>query len=707
VASKTKKQSSEDSVIPYAQVSSARRSGSRWLAAAVSAVAFGGGEALAQTDVEAEDPPEAASEAGAIVYPPSFFAAFKPANANDMVGRLPGFTFNKGDDVRGFGGAAGNVLIDGERPSSKAVPLDQVLQRIPTSEIERVELIRGGAPGIDMQGLPVVANVVRKTGASFTRAFQTLVKPYTNGFVGLNPRLEATYRVGRLSLDSLLAGRKDMHTDSGDGEITRRNAAGAVFQQGEFDSKVINKVIQANGSAAYRRLSDQFRLNLSAERNDLDREEAALPLDPGLGRFSERSRTKTRADKAEIGGDYQRDLAPWLSGQLIGLKTFKADRLNSIGQSRSPTQVSAEDSTSGETILRGVLSAVRSQSLRFEGGAEGAFNFLDARSSLTVAGAPVLLPSANVRVEERRAEGFITATAKPHAKLSVEAGLRWEVSTIRQTGGANQDKTLSFPKPRLIVSWAPDASSQLRLRVERQVGQLNFKDFAASAQIEANTVNAGNPDLEPERGWVTELALERRFWGGAAAVLTLAHADIQKVVDVIPIAGRFDAPGNIGDGTKDEVKFSLTLPLTRLGVSGGSLRFNGTWRRSKVTDPVTGLKRRISNQRPFEGDFLLSKAFPKLNASLNLEGSLGYVETIYRISEVRRTQETPLYKLYWDWSPRPDLIFRFQFENVVGKQRRRDRELFTGPRSAGVVNYVENRYAEQAPFLMVRVRKVF
>jgi len=61
-------------------------------------------------------------------------------------------------------GAAGNVLVDGKRPSSKSDSIDQILQRIPMSQVERVDVIRGGAPGIDMQGKTVLANVVRKKG---------------------------------------------------------------------------------------------------------------------------------------------------------------------------------------------------------------------------------------------------------------------------------------------------------------------------------------------------------------------------------------------------------------------------------------------------------------------------------------------------------------------------------------------------------------
>ena len=73
-----------------------------------------------------------------------------------MIFRLPGFNLDTGDSgTRGFAGAAGNVLIDGDRPSSKSDSLDAVLRRISAGSVERIELIRGGAPGIDMQGRAV------------------------------------------------------------------------------------------------------------------------------------------------------------------------------------------------------------------------------------------------------------------------------------------------------------------------------------------------------------------------------------------------------------------------------------------------------------------------------------------------------------------------------------------------------------------------
>src|SRR3954469_5195590 len=113
-------------------------------------------------------PALAQEETGISVYPPSFFADARPATALDMLNRLPGFSLDTGtgSSVRGFAGTAGNALVDGARPTAKNDDLGAILQRIPAASVERIELIRGSAPGIDMQGQSVVANVVRKKGDS-------------------------------------------------------------------------------------------------------------------------------------------------------------------------------------------------------------------------------------------------------------------------------------------------------------------------------------------------------------------------------------------------------------------------------------------------------------------------------------------------------------------------------------------------------------
>ncbi|WP_348253287.1 hypothetical protein, partial [Salmonella enterica] len=82
------------------------------------------------------------------------------------------------------------------------------------------------------------------------------------------------------------------------------------------------------------------------------------------------------------------------------------------------------------------------------------------------------------------------------------------------------DKTFSFIKPRLLATWTPGAANQFRIRFEREVGQLDFNAFAASAELQNDNVLGGNIDLEPEQRWISELAYERRFWGDGVVSIT-------------------------------------------------------------------------------------------------------------------------------------------------------------------------------------------
>ena len=103
-----------------------------WLASAAAGVLIlAAGQAMAQGAPETPQP--AAGTEGVTVFEAAFFADAQPQNAMDMVMRVPGFSFDEGDDVRGLGGAAGNVLIDGRRPASKSEPLEETVRRIPAS----------------------------------------------------------------------------------------------------------------------------------------------------------------------------------------------------------------------------------------------------------------------------------------------------------------------------------------------------------------------------------------------------------------------------------------------------------------------------------------------------------------------------------------------------------------------------------------------
>jgi hypothetical protein len=681
-----------------------------WRAAGCAALLWAAaGAALAQ-----EPAPVEGVAGGVIPFTPDFFTQFQPANALDMVNRIPGFSFNAGEQVRGFQGAVGNVLIDGQRPSSKSVTLDALLARIPAGQVERIDLIRGGAPGIDMQGLPILANVIRKPGAGLTGAVEFGVKGYAGHRTGPLGKLQLTRKSGGLTLDGTVTiERADPESDANqsgvaEGRQTRRDGLGRITSFGRTQLSIRNNLYQANGSAEYRRGKDLYHLNLGLERLNQPRREDSDLQTPARVRFRELLDQWSRADKAEIGADYERQLGRGASWQVVALHTYKFNDLVSTFATPAATTVSTRRATSGESIARTSIQGVTWRGVGFAAGAEAALNTLDSTSGLIVGGVAQSLPSANVRVEEKRAEGFVTASAKPTSKTSLELGLRVETSTISQSGDVDRSRSFTFAKPRAIFTWSPGAGLQLRLRAERVVGQLNFESFAASGDLILGAA-AGNTDLQPERAWLFEGAVEKRFWGQGVAILAFTHRELRQVNDRVAIftpTGVFDAPGNIDRGTRDELKTTLVVPLDRLGLKNTQIRNINTYRMSKVIDPVTGRPRQIAGIQNTIYEAYVTRDFPKWRSTLTFGGRFGFHMANYRLVE-RRVEKRPVaLDANWVWKMTPDWQLRVAVENPFPKLITRDRDTYT-PTRAGSLVQEEDRRLFATTLYTVRFRRTF
>lgn len=98
-------------------------------------------------------------------YDSAFFSRYQPNTALDMVKQVPGFQLDDGDTSRGFATTAGNVLINGRRPSAKQDRPSATLSRIPASQVSGIELIRGQMQGLDMLGQQAVVNVLLRDDA--------------------------------------------------------------------------------------------------------------------------------------------------------------------------------------------------------------------------------------------------------------------------------------------------------------------------------------------------------------------------------------------------------------------------------------------------------------------------------------------------------------------------------------------------------------
>ncbi|MBN8551306.1 MAG: outer membrane beta-barrel protein [Caulobacterales bacterium] len=675
------------------------------MAAASSALLLAAGPVLAQELAPASP---AASE-GITVYDSPFFAGIQLNSAMDMIERVPGFSFDEGDDVRGLGGTAANVLIDGRRPASKSEPMEDTLRRIPAAQVLRLELIRGGAPGIDMQGRPVVVNVVRVPGAGANTTFAVASGWYQDGRTTPAVRFEGARPLSggrRFEWSSLIYTFVD--DGAGEGPRQRFDAAGTLVRDAYSDETAGGR--GGTFSAGWQQNLGGGRLalngRLQAETYQWALEDAVFAVPPG-GLW-------VNDDYSEIDGEFglnwQRPFGDRWRFEAIGIQRLRGSDFATDFDNGTGTGEFTEDSSSGESIGRVTLRHTRSPTWSLEVGGEAAFNFLESATIYTDNGVPVVLPSSDVRVEELRGEMFGSSTWRPNARWGFELGMRAEVSTITQSGDTDLERSFFYPKPRALVTWTPDDRNQFRLRIEREVGQLDFGEFVSSAAFNTGVVTAGNAELEPDKTWVAELAWERSFWDGGSLVVSLAHAEITDASDRVPIytaTDVFDAPGNIGAGTSDSLAVNLTLPLERLGLAGARLRAELQWEISEVVDPTTGERRRISGQEPFDGELNFTQDLPRWNLQWGGSAFLGYFARDYRFDAIDTTELEPWYTLFAEWRYRPDVSLRLEFQNLSGRNYTQTREVYTGPRDTSGIAFREVRDLNVDPFIYFRIRRTW
>ncbi|HEY3813420.1 MAG TPA: TonB-dependent receptor [Caulobacteraceae bacterium] len=612
-------------------------------------------------------------------YEPAYFAAQQPNTAYDVVIRLPGFSLDDGTSVRGFAGAAGNVLIDGQRPTSKTDDLISILKRIHASQIVRVDVIRGAAPGIDMQGKTVVANVILKKTGGLTGDLALANIYLQDGRDVFQERLEGSWTGnGRTITGMVFAGR---FFDDGEG-------SGPHFVYGS-DGKPVDFSHQQNRAGGFQYIGtgsyETPLLGGTFKVNALVQDQPYRNNNDDLFQFAGPQQEHDHQDQTdgELGLHYTRGLAQGLTLETLALQHVNKTGYRSLFDTTTDAENFGETDFSTESIVRGILHWSPTSTLTVDGGGEFAFNRLRTRTNFTDNGVPIVIPAGDVTVEEKRGEAFVTATWRATPKFTVEAGMRAEDSTISSTGDVVLSKTLFFPKPRLLLTWSPDDNNQIRLRAEREVGQLDFKNFAASATLNGNGVVAGNPNLEPQSDWAFEAAFDHHFLKSGVVSLTLRHLVLEDVVDRVPVissSGVFDEPGNIGGGSENDIVGSFTVPLQPL-IPGGEIRGTVTWQMSKVTDPTTGEKRQISGQLPVNGDLHFSQDLPRWKLKWGVDANLGNLQRLYRFNEIDSYRIGTYDTVYLERRLPRHMALRFELDNAGSRPLDLTRQVYGGLRN--------------------------
>jgi len=648
-----------------------------------------------------------------VSYSASYFSRFSPATALDMVNQVPGFRLVTDiNDVRGFGTAAGNILIDDRRPSTKRDMLSAILARIPAGSVERIELIRGQVRNIDMRGQSSMLNIILRAGIPAAVQWEVATRktfghgPFkpealislTDNWKGIdyNVGIDARYSaIGRKGIDNLFDGAgepDDRRVDIRDNRnrVIKGNLNAAGWWGENFLQ--LNTVYHYSRHRTYTN-SDRVRQPTKVRRNvffdDIEEEPTF-----------------------ELGLDIERNLTDDLIGKLIFLYVDSNMDLSSTQRDTNTAglqtlyRIAAGELVANEQIGRFEFDWTRFEKHLISFNAERVVNTLEStlRQTDDTGAGPVniIVPGANGKVEEVRYDTLLKDTWTLD-QLELDYGMGAEASTITQTGDADIERSFFFLKPQASLSWSWQNRDQTRLRLAREISQLNLEDFVSATEFVDNDIALGNPNIKPDATWKLELGHEMRFGSGAVVKATGFHHWIKDTLDFLPLSETFEAPGNIGDGSRWGILWESSLPLDWIGLRAAKLDLKARWQDSSVTDPVTGT-RRVLSINPVAGGPIMLNIENKYAWEMNYRQDFRAQQFAwgwkmmergeqyqFKADELQVYDENMDVHTYIETSRWFGVKMQFGLENILDFHEERVRTIYTGARDLTPVDSIELR----------------
>lgn len=674
-------------------------------------------------------PSGAAEEVEIVTYPARFFDRYQPLTALDMVRQVPGFQIDDGDALRGFGGTVGNVLIDNRRPSAKQDLISAILARIPAERVARVELLRGEVQNVNVQGHSSLVNVVMDKGVEATdrwEAFMTYTSPAP---LGLGASLSKSDRWSDIDYNFGLD--VERYTNGITGTVERYNTAGSLTEL-RADKKAQTGLgisgLYLNASSELGGTLYHLNTKFAFRKGD------GLEVSRRFPQYENQHNVFFAADSEhpqfELGIDGERYLNDELQGKAILL--FAREHEEGISTQESVESTGArlefkearEEAKTTETIARLEFDWSGWTGHALSADIEGAYNVLDNALAVTEnsgAGAVIVdVPNGNSRIEEVRGDILFNDIWSP-GRWSLDYGLGAEVSTLTQTGDADQQRTFIYIKPKILLSFTPNPFRQSSLRLEREVAQLNFNDFVSTTVFVDNDLALGNPNLKPETTWIAELTHERRF--GAQGVVSLKgfHHWIKDVMDLLPVSDKYEVPGNVGDGRRWGMEAAGTMPLDWLNLAGARLNIKLRWQDSAVKDPVTGEDRRLSADGGFSGpptihfrsdnEYVVDIAFrqDRENSAWAWGWDTAFQadRTLFRVNELERFEEGVELNSFVETTRWLGMKIRLEGRNLLDYLEVRDRLAYAGRRGLSAIQRRELRLRKPGRIFTITFSGVF
>lgn len=650
-------------------------------------------------------------------FDPAYFERFAPRTALDMIEQIPGFQVEGGgggNGGRGLGQANQNVLVNGERLSSKSDSVQDQLRRIPADDVVRIELVDGTS--LDVTGLSgQVANViVNLEGIAGSFSWKGRYRDTTPGPEWFGGEISVAGTTGDFSFTVALDNPNNRF--GADGPTIVLDPSGDLIQTEDtiFRGKFDKPTISANlGYAFSENVSASLNLSYARSyfRRRADETITGQLIDPSMRAI----RLRENGYEYEISGDLSFPLGKG-SLKLIGverydsedfsqtvIETFESPALDAIGDRFT------RDDGIGERIGRAEYN-FPFIGAQWQLAGEAAFNRLDRVSGLfelDTAGEFVELdfPEGTGGVTEDRYEVSASFSKGLTGRLSFQTTAAYEFSTLKQTGSAANDRSFKRPKGSASLTWNNGKGFDITLTGERSVGQLSFGDFLARVNVDDENANAGNNELVPFQRWEVQLDLNKTLGAWGSTSLMLEQRWIEDFLTLVPLDDLSgEALGNLPSARRTEIEWTTTLKLDPLGWKGAQLDLRLEYEEGEFRDPLTAELRDFSRGRDREADIELRHDIP--GTSLAYGAAMNYARDrrFFRLEESNLAVDGPTFaRVYVEHKDLFGLTARATLGNIANGRDRDDRIVYDGPRNIAPVLFTEERARRIGPIFRLDV----
>ncbi len=523
----------------------------------------------------------------------------------EVMGKLPGIEAGaSGGDgnapmrARGMMRDSVQVLVDGERMAGNSRVAMSVVGRLPASELERVEIIRGASAEFG-GAAPVTINLVmRKALSQASTSLKVAAGMRGDQAVG---QLTLSQGGGDKDFSWLLPLTLNHHETPAQGDSERQDHHAGVRTRWEQDRQESDRAFNEHVTSprlTWKRGNDSFTLWPTVFYGEGD----------SAGAMQRRS--EAVAAPGDTGGRLDRETSERLMLRLRGegelaLRDAKLSGRLAVSSGRQDTDTSRDSFT-----VDGVHSLISESIRREDREASAALRLDKALGNHLLAGSvewialqreddQILAGSRSLfDTRERQWTAWLQDEWNLSPGVVLTGGLRAEVMRL-----AVDDTHRDFHRllPSLAVRWEPAKEWVLRsslgagLKTPRleEITDLPVTSVSANSPLEAD--RRGNPELRPERSLNFEAVLERYLDGntgvlGANVYWRATDDFVERRVTLE--AGRWvERPMNEGDAEHYGLELDAKLRTDAWGLKGGTARAHLTLPRSRVKDARLGLTR--------------------------------------------------------------------------------------------------------------------